>query len=257
MAEARQEGVPLFILGGGANILVSDRGVRGIVLDTGGLCGIAHEGGGVLCCGAGVPSDEVSDAALRCGLGGAEFLAGLPGTIGGAVLMNARCWEREVAGILLSTEVIDVNLGLKKIPFNSDDFGYKKSPFQGGSALILGVKLQLTEEHPQNINLIAQTMDDYRTRRREKGHFRFPCAGSVFKNNRAFGKPSGRIIEELGLKGTAIGGARIADWHGNIIINTGGATSTGIRALVTLVQEKALAELGVELETEIVFVGEF
>jgi UDP-N-acetylmuramate dehydrogenase len=100
-------------------------------------------------------------------------------------------------------------------------------------------------------------MEAHRKDRRDKGHYRAPSAGSAFKNNRNFGKPTGKILDELGLKGLSVGGAQIAPWHGNIIINKGGATAADIRALVNLAAEKAGAALGIKLETEILFVGDW
>jgi UDP-N-acetylmuramate dehydrogenase len=255
LKKARDAAMPVFIMGGGANLLVADKGVRGIVLDTGGMKDIVT--GKVIRAQAGVNADALCQAAAAAGLSGAEFLAGLPGTIGGAVFMNARCWDREVADILLETEVIDKSGERRTMPALKNDFSYKKSPFQGKETLILGAAFALQAEEPAKAALIYERMNAFKKQREEKGHYRYPCAGSVFKNNRAFGMPSGQIIDSLGLRGARIGGAQIAPWHGNLIVNTGGASSEDVRALITLAQDAARARLGIDLEPELVFVGDF
>jgi UDP-N-acetylmuramate dehydrogenase len=249
---AAEEGIPLFILGGGANIVVSDRGIRGIVLDTGGWRGAVAEGPGLLV-RSGATVDEAAEAAAKAGLGGLEFLAGMPGTIGGAIWMNARCYGRSISDALAETEILEESGARRWIPARPEDFAYKKSPFQGQRSLILSARLALT---PRPETEIRGEMETRRRDREAKGHYRCPSAGSVFKNNRAFGKPTGQIIDELGLRGVAIGGAMVAPWHGNIIINTGNATAQEIRALTEEVAAQVKAALGFTLEPEILFVGE-
>jgi len=254
LAGARAEGIPFFILGGGANILAADAGIRGIVLDTGGWAG---EEGGAPRFRSGTSLDDAAMIAAKKGLCGLEFLAGMPGSIGGAVWMNARCYGHEIADVLVETEIIDFSLSPAKTlrqPVNRSEFGYKRSPFQGRDAFILSAAFQLS---PGNTEEILARMDANRRDREEKGHYRFPSAGSVFKNNPAFGKPTGKIIDELGLRGLQIGGARIADWHGNFIINTGGASSRDIRALTEEAAARVKQATGFILEPEILFVGEW
>jgi UDP-N-acetylmuramate dehydrogenase len=250
---AGAEGIPLFILGGGANILVSDRGIRGIVLDTGGWRGAAAEAPGLLV-RSGTPVDKALEAAAAAGLGGLEFLAGMPGTLGGAVWMNARCYDRSVSDTLTETEILDESGARRWVPARPADFAYKKSPFQGQRALILQARLALS---PRPESEIRGEMEEHRRDREAKGHYRYPSAGSVFKNNRAFGKPTGKLIDELGLRGLAVGGARVAPWHGNIIINTGSASAAEIRALTEAVAARVKAAAGFTLEPEILFVGEW
>jgi UDP-N-acetylmuramate dehydrogenase len=261
---ARKEGVGVFILGGGANLLVADRGIRGVVLDTGdwkgmdpasgkGLRETSDRAAGVVF-RSGTPVDEALEAAAAAGLGALEFLAGMPGTIGGAVWMNARCYDTSVSDILLAAEILDEGLNRTWIPFRAEDFAYKKSPFQGRNVLILAACFALT---PGPRAAIRGKMEEHRRDREAKGHYRFPSAGSVFKNNRVFGKPAGRIIDELGLKGLSRGGAAVAPWHGNIIINTGNATAADLRALIEEVAARVRAALGIELEPEILFIGEY
>jgi UDP-N-acetylmuramate dehydrogenase len=250
---ARNEGIPLFILGGGANIVVSDRGIRGIVLDTGGWRGAAAESSGFLV-RSGTPVDEAVEAAAAADLGGLEFLAGMPGTAGGAIWMNARCYEKSLSDVLLETEILDESGVRLRVPARREDFGYKKSPFQNRNTLILSGRFALTRRPETEIR---REMEKHRQDREAKGHYRYPSAGSAFKNNRDFGKPTGKIIDELGLRGLTIGGAQVAPWHGNIIINTGNASAADIRALAGEVAVRVKTATGFLLEPEVLFVGEW
>jgi UDP-N-acetylmuramate dehydrogenase len=256
ICRARKEGIPVFILGGGANIVVSDKGIRGIVLDTCAWKG-AEVKDNTISFNSGTSMDEAAEFAAARGLSGLEFLAGMPGTIGGAVWMNARCYGSEIADVLAWTQIIDFN-GLstpeeKRVPADKTAFGYKRSPFQGKDNLILSAAFNLK---PDYANEIKSKMEKNRQDRREKGHYRFPCAGSAFKNNHDFGKPTGQIIDELGLRGLQKGGAQIAPFHGNIVINTGNATAADIRALMDEVAAKVKEKTGFTLEPEILFVGD-
>lgn len=168
--------------------------------------------------------------------------------------MNARCYEKSISDVLVETEILDENQEIRHIPLNPEDFDYKRSPFQNRDVLILAACFRLER---QPADAIRREMEAHLQDREEKGHFRFPSAGSAFKNNRAFGKPTGKIIDELGLRGLRLGGAQIAPFHGNIIINTGNAAAADIRALVDTVREKVHIGAGIELESEILFTGDW
>jgi UDP-N-acetylmuramate dehydrogenase len=171
--------------------------------------------------------------------------------------MNARCYGREIADVLVATEVIDFSGSgprYVQLPAVKEEFGYKKSPFQGRDMLILSASFRLT---PGKTPDIRAAMDAHRADREAKGHYRYPSAGSVFKNNSSFGKPTGKIIDELGLCGLQKGGAQVAPWHGNIIVNTGNAAASDIRALVNEVAARVKAAAGLTLEPEILFVGDW
>jgi UDP-N-acetylmuramate dehydrogenase len=261
LACARSEGIPVFILGGGANILAADAGIRGIVLDTGGWAGETGQGEvqqhGTLEFKAGTRLNAAAVIAANAGLSGLEFLAGMPGSIGGAVYMNARCYGREIADVLTETEVIDFSSTKPeqlRLSARKTDFSYKFSPFQGRDFFIISASFQLVQKDKA---LIFYEMDAHKRDREDKGHYRYPCAGSVYKNNPAFGKSTGKIIDELGLRGLQIGGARVADWHGNIIINTTGAAAADIRNLINEVAARVKEATGFLLEPEILFVGSF
>jgi len=261
---AKRQGIPVFVLGGGANIVVADKGIRGIVLDMNSwrghsvwaLCAEENE----LILKSGTDIDAAADLAVTSGLSGLEFLAGMPGSIGGAVWMNARCYGSEIADILSWAEIIDFGPcatggepQTERISAK-EGFGYKTSPFQKRDCLILSACFNLKKGEKSKM---LEAMEKNRDDRDEKGHYNFPCAGSAFKNNKKFGKHTGQIIDGLGLKGLQVGGAQIAPFHGNIVINTGNATATDIRALIGEVSAKVKEKAGFALEPEILFVGDW
>lgn len=250
---AQAEGIPVFVLGGGANLVVSDQGIRGIVLDTGGWSGLRMIGEEAII-RSGTQIDAALDTLAAHKRGGLEFLAGMPGSFGGALWMNARCYEKSLSDVLVSAESLDADFHQHLVPYRAEDYGYKRSPFQNQDRLILFVRLKTM---PRSETAIRQEMEQYRLDRERKGHYRFPSAGSAFKNNRNFGKPTGKILDELGLRGLGIGGAAVAPWHGNIIINTGNACAQDIRALVLHITERVQTTLGIQLEPEIRFVGDW
>ena len=261
----KTEKIPVFILGGGANIVVSDKGIRGIVLDMNGWNGesvwsVCKDDNEIIF-KSGTSIDEAVDTACAETLSGLEFLAGMPGTIGGAVWMNARCYESEIADVLNWAEIISCAQGtegeytIKRVENNKDaGFAYKQSPFQKMDCIILSASFKLKKGDKEKMLI---KIDEYREDREKKGHYNFPCAGSAFKNNRDFGKPTGQIIDEIGLKGYQKGGAQIAPFHGNIVINTGKATAKDIRALMDETALKVKEKTGFILEPEILFVGEW
>ena len=264
---AREEGIPVFILGRGANILVSDRGIRGIVLDMGEWQGFEiKEYADGESAEASVLSGTYIDPLLKKlaakSYSGLEFLSGLPSSVGGAVWMNARCYEKSISDVLIKTEALDEGLNHLIIYTRESDFSYKMSPFQGKNMLILKAffkieKLDKKSGKKSGKKIIRKTMAEYILDRKNKGHYRYPCAGSAFKNNHAFGSPSGKIIDEAGLRGLSIGGAQVAPWHGNIIINRKNASSTDLKKLMDEVAGKVKAERGFELEREVLLVGEW
>ncbi len=256
---ARELGIRPFILGGGANIVVADDGVSGIVIHTGSLSGISVEKSSVRA-GAGEQISDVSHAAADAALSGLDFIYAMPGSTGGAVWMNARCYDGEIAGILGEVKSIYIDgerVGeVERYVPRAEDFAYKISPFQDGRRVITEVRFDLMSG-PDGSEAIWRRMEHHEADRRAKGHFHSPCAGSIFKNNRAFGEPSGKIIDRCGLRGRQVGGARISDWHGNIIINTGDATASDIHRLMTETREQVYRDTGFLLEPEVLFVGDW
>jgi UDP-N-acetylmuramate dehydrogenase len=276
LSSARAEGIPLFILGGGANLLVGDKGIRGIVMDTSALRSIsrrltpytAPEGQTLLVAGAGLPIDELCLDALASGLGGLEDFFGLPGSVGGAAFMNARCYEVEMSQVL--EWVLSVGdhgrIERRELRTAADegsvpDWSYKRSPYQpGGSAageLILEAAFRLRPLDDEGAARAAAVMRSRRLDREAKGHYRLPSAGSVFKNNRALGAPTGKLLDGLGFRGRRIGDAMVSSWHANIFVNVGSATAADMRSLIELAQTEARARLGFALESEVIMVGDF
>ncbi len=248
-----RESAPVFILGGGTNILVSDRGFRGVVVDLSRLAGTRADGTLVVARG-GTPVSDVAEFALGQELSGMEFASSLPGSVGGAVWMNARCYGGEISDVLEHVEYLESDLKPRQYLMRREDWDYKRSPFQDTRRLILSAAFRLA---PGNRAEMQTLMQSHRADRERKGHFLHPCAGSVFKNNRAFGAPTGQLIDSLGLKGTRLGGAQVAPFHGNIFINTGGAKSSDMQALIELVAGEVRKRLGLELEKEVILVGDW
>lgn len=297
LTEIRNAKIPYFVLGGGTNVLFSDSGFDGIVVSTKKLCGIeivgkqqtesptqaqdcaaknagAKNGGkATIRAAAGESVAALVSFAEREGLSGLEEFAGLPGTVGGAVYMNARCFDREMSDVAAKITWLEWTpqdapqaqdgdappfpraaagtFIAKSAVFSPSDWAYKKSPFTGTGRVVLSAEFIVQKGDKASI---SQKAAAFIQERKDKGHYKAPCAGSVFKNNRAFGRPTGKIIDELGLKGERRGGAQIAPFHGNIIINAGGASSADVRALVDLCKARAKEKFGIELEEEIVLV---
>jgi UDP-N-acetylmuramate dehydrogenase len=249
-----REAVPAFVLGGGTNILVSDRGIRGVVVDLSRLAGIRVEGS-LLTAQAGTLVSDAAEEAGEHGLAGLEFAYSLPGSVGGAVWMNARCYGGEISDVLERVDYLaGASFEARGYEKRNEDWGYKKSPFQDREKVVLSASFRLRAGERAELR---RKMQSYREDRERKGHFLHPCAGSIFKNNRAFGAPTGQLIDSLGLKGTRIGEAQIAPYHGNIFINEGGARAADMRSLIQKVEEEVRTRLGFELEREVILVGEW
>ncbi len=250
---AEKHSISLFILGGGANLLISDMGIRGITIYTG-LMNKCSLSGSEIIAETGMIVNELSETAKKGSLTGLEFIYGMPGSLGGALWMNARCYGREISEIFKWSDIINEENEVERILFESKNWAYKRSPFQNRNIVILRSCFSLKQG---NKDIIQKEMDKNYNDRKDKGHFNAPCAGSVFKNNRTFGKPTGVIIDQLGLRGLSIGKAAVSDFHANIIINRGGAKASDILDLIHLVQNKVKKETGFDLETEVIPVGDW
>lgn len=248
---AEDNNIPLFILGGGANILVSDRGIPGITLSTEMLNRVEADGEAIIA-EAGITINNLAKFAFENSLTGLEFINGMPGSLGGAVWMNARCYGDEISSHFLWADYIDDDYVQKRLFFDKSQWDYKISPFQKKGIIITRVALQLKSGDKESIlEVMKKNSED----RRIKGHFNYPCAGSVFKNNRDFGAPTGKIIEDAGLKGITIGGAQISTFHGNIIVNRDNALSSDINELIELTIRRVKETTGFELEPEVLKIG--
>ena len=252
-----KENIPTFVLGAGANILVSDLGIRAAVIDMSGLqgCTVSRtDRGGTLEALAGTPMSDASALALEHGLSGLEFIYSMPGSVGGSVWMNARCYGRSLSEVLLRVRYVEPSGRVVTMDVDPQQFSYKRSPFQNSRCLILGATFALEPGDPQGM---SERMESIKQDREQKGHFLYPCAGSIFKNNRDFGDPTGRLIDSLGLKGRCIGRACVSELHGNIIVNTGAASAQEVFQLIRLLETEVRRAYGFQLEREILLIGQW
>lgn len=243
--------VPVTVIGNGSNLLVKDRGIRGLVVKLGGgLLGLRCEGERLIV-GAGVTLAAAAFFAASQGLSGMEFAVGIPGSIGGAVYMNAGAYDGEMAGI--THEVTAVTLVGGMCSFSREEmlFSYRHSCLQDNHCIVTGVELVLRQGEAA---AIKARMDDFTARRLAKQPLQIPNAGSMFK--RPTGYFAGTLIEQAGLKGVSVGGAQVSEKHAGFIVNTGGATAADVLALIALVQEKVLSYAHVMLEPEVQILGE-
>ncbi len=248
---AREEGLPVFPLGEGANILVADAGIEGLVIDLSAFRGLRREGD-VLAAGAGLPMSELADRSAAMGLAGAETFYAMPGSVGGSVFMNARCYGISVSDALAWAEYLDEDLARVRTEALPGEWDYKKSPFQGRRVVIIEAAFRLRPGDPA---ALRAAMDGFRRDRESKGHFSAPSAGSVFKNDRRFGSPTGRLLDGLDLRGFRIGGAKVSELHANIVVNSADATASDLLRLIRHMEKEARDRLGIELEREVICVG--
>ncbi len=245
-----------FILGGGTNLVIADEGIPVPVISTRSLSSVSLSASGedlILHCGSGLAISTLTEFCVEHSLTGFESFTGLPGTTGGAVYMNARCYDTSMSDLILNVGFLEYCNGYYKKSLYltcEKDWSYKKSPFQQTKHIITDVSFCLKKGNKHDIE---QKCSFFINDRKQKGHFDYPSAGSVFKNNRLFGKPSGQIIDEAGLKGLEKGGAQIAPWHGNIIINVKHASASDVKGLVQTVQKTVHEKFGFNLEPEIIF----
>ncbi len=276
-----EERMSLSLIGGGTNLLISDKGIKGAVLSLKKLNSIeiiesknlqnknnkADENAEAVFVkvGAGLLITDFTNWAIDNSISGLENFGGLPGSVGGASFMNARCYGSSISDIIYSAQTLSIRnnkIESSEYFFDEGDWDYKKSPFQKNTEgikimpkreIVLSVIFKLAKGEQAEIK--KQTEDCYNDRI-QKGHFKAPSAGSTFKNNRDFGKPSGKIIEEVGLKGLSIGGAQVAPWHGNFIINKDNASSKEVFDLISIVQKKVFEKTKFLLEPEVIFCGD-
>ncbi len=249
----RSRSLPSFVIGGGANIVVADAGIRAVVIDMSDINHAVFNDNHVVL-GAGLPISDAAALAAEQGLGGLDFLYSMPGSTGGAVWMNARCYGSSLSDVLLRVDYLDEKLSRETLDPQDHVFEYKNTPFQHNNWLIVECELVL---QPEDRDAIKERMRQYRADRESKGHFRWPCAGSLFKNNRDFGAPTGQLLDSLGMRNTRVGGACISPLHANIIINDRDASASDIHELACLMERRAREDLGYDLEREVLFVGDW
>jgi UDP-N-acetylmuramate dehydrogenase len=247
----RRNRIPCSIVGKGTNLLVRDGGIRGVVLYLAGNINQMRRERNRVTAGTGALISDVARFACKNGLSGLEFSYGIPGSVGGAVSMNAGAYGREMKDVVLRTVFLDNRGNIGVLDAASHEFGYRKSCFQSGRSIILEVEFELEEK---NTDEISKLMDGYMARRRNSQPLDMPSAGSVFK--RPEGGFAGTMIEQCGLKGCRVGGAQVSEKHAGFIVNTGGATAADVLALISHIRKMVKGKFSVNLETEIKLIGQ-
>lgn len=249
LAWAGELGVPALLMGNGSNLIVRDGGVRGLVISLGERFSRIRVQGEELTAQAGASLKRVAAAAQEAGLSGLEFAAGIPGTLGGGVAMNAGAYGGQVSDVLVDAQVL-LDGEAVTLTRAEMEMGYRSTvPLKRGLP-VLSARFRLTRDDPE---AIAERARRFNALRREKQPLSFPSAGSVFK--RPAGQFAGALIEAAGLKGLAVGGAQVSEKHAGFIINLGDATATDVLKLIAEVQRRVQAHAGVWLETEVRIVG--
>lgn len=245
-----QEKLPLFILGNGSNLLVSDRGVEGVVmrLDCG-KEGLSVQGTQIKAQAA-VPLSRLCRFACERGLSGLEFAYGIPGTVGGGTYMNAGAYGGQLSDVIKSVTVLTQMGDVRELLAEELDFDYRHSVFMEQPLLIWSVTLDLQQGDSAEIH---KTMEKHLCCRREKQPLEYPSGGSFFK--RPAGHFAGALVEQCGLKGATVGGAQISEKHAGFLINRGGATCDEVLELCQHVQKAVRDRFGVQLEREVQFIG--
>lgn len=242
--------IPYMILGNGSNLLISDSGIEGAVITLDGEFKDISTDGDIITAGAGAKLSRLCTAALDRSLSGLEFAYGIPGTVGGAVYMNAGAYGGETKDVLTSVTALTQTGEVKEYGADELCMGYRTSVFKTNGNIILFAKYKL---HNDDKVAVKARMDDFMNRRKTKQPLEYPSAGSVFK--RPEGAFAGTLIEQCGLKGKTVGGAQVSEKHAGFIINIGGATCDDVMDLVKLVQDTVKAETGYALEREIIRTG--
>nr|WP_295258521.1 UDP-N-acetylmuramate dehydrogenase [uncultured Blautia sp.] len=248
----RTEDLPYFILGNGSNLLVSDRGYRGVVIQLDRNFGEVKVEGTEIHASAGALLSTIAVAARRASLTGFEFAGGIPGTLGGAVVMNAGAYGGEMKDVLRKVMVMDQNGKVFEIPAEELQMGYRTSIIKTAGYIVLGAVLSLKEGNLEEIKMLTRKLSEQRT---SKQPLEYPSAGSTFK--RPEGYFAGKLIMDSGLRGYRVGGAQVSEKHCGFVINTGDATAEDVCGLMKHVTETVYAKFGVTLEPEVKFLGEF
>ena len=248
----REENLPWFVLGRGSNLLVSDKGYRGVILSIYKDFQKTEIQGETVTVQAGVLLTTLSGKVLDASLTGLEFASGIPGTIGGAVVMNAGAYGGEMKDIVRKVTVLDQDGEVRTLTCGEMQFGYRTSLAKKKGYIVLGAELTLKQGEKEKIR---EEMQALKAKRIEKQPLEFPSAGSTFK--RPEGYFAGKLIMDAGLRGAAVGGAQVSEKHCGFVVNTGNATAADVRELMRQVQGKVQEQFGVHLEPEVRFLGEF
>ena len=251
LKRAGEHAVPVTLVGNGSNLLVRDKGIRGLVIKLSNSFSDMKALGNELTFGSGISLAMASKKAASLSLSGLEFAVGIPGTIGGAVYMNAGAYEGEMAKVVTSVRVMDREGKISELKASELAFAYRHTALQNSGLIVTSVTCVL---QPDEADAIAAKMADFSQRRISKQPLELPSAGSMFK--RPPGYFAGTLIEPTGLKGYTVGGAQVSQKHAGFVVNVGGATAKDVLQLISDVQSKVFAAHGVRLEPEVLVLGE-
>ncbi len=243
-------GVPYFVLGNGSNLLVSDSGYRGIILQIGPKMSEIVVAGERMVAQAGALLSQAAHVAMEHGLTGLEFASGIPGTVGGGVMMNAGAYDGEMSQVVTQVRVISKDGETMELDRATMEFGYRTSTIRNNSFIVTEVTFELQKGDK---DVIKARMEDLMVRRRDKQPLEYPSAGSTFK--RPEGHFAGKLIADAGMRGFRIGGAEVSHKHCGFVVNTGSATAQDVRNVISEIQTRVKDKFRVDLETEVVFLG--
>lgn len=244
---AKEKGLPFLTIGRGSNLLFSDEGYPGVVIEIGrGMEKVEVKENGDVCAQAGVSLSVLASMVARQSLTGLEFAGGIPGTLGGAVTMNAGAYGGEMKDCIVNATVLDENGTVRTLTKEELELGYRTSVIQKEKYIVLGAELHL---QPGEKEKILSQMKTFNAQRREKQPLEYPSAGSTFK--RPEGYFAGKLIQDAGLRGYRVGDAQVSEKHCGFVINRGNATAADVRQLIRDVQQKVMDVSGVLLETEV------
>ena len=252
LKEAADEKIPVTIIGNGSNLLVGDGGIRGLVIEIGKGMDKIEISDNIMTVGAGTLLSKAANTAAEHGLSGMEFAAGIPGSVGGAVVMNAGAYGGEMKDIIMDVDVITREGEYRRLTLEELELSYRHSCIIENEYIVVRARLMLQEKDEAQIRLV---MEDLKNKRIEKQPLNFPSAGSTFK--RPEGYFAGKLIMDAGLRGYSVGGAQVSEKHCGFVVNKGGATASDVVKLMNDVRDKVMEEFGVELEPEVKMIGEF
>ncbi|MBQ8920205.1 MAG: UDP-N-acetylmuramate dehydrogenase [Acidaminococcaceae bacterium] len=248
---AQEHAIPLTVLGNGSNVLVRDKGIRGIVLKLGNALKYWKQEGNIFTFGSGISLAQCCRIIGEAGFTGMEFAVGIPGSLGGAVFMNAGAYDGEMKNAVMSVLVLTSDGELKTLAKDDLQFSYRHSALQGSDAIVLEVKLQVSAGDK---TAIQAKMADFNQRRISKQPLELPSAGSTFK--RPEGHFVGAMVEQSGLKGFRIGGAEVSKKHAGFIVNVDRATAADVLQLMAYIQDRIMKDYSVQLVPEVLVLGE-
>ena len=252
LAMAKGADVPVAVIGNGSNLLVGDRGIAGLVIEIGERMSEVRIEGTILVAGAGALLSKAAQTAAAAGLGGLEFAAGIPGSVGGAVVMNAGAYGGEMKDVLQSVKVLTEEGELLSLAAAELELGYRHSCVPERKYIVVEATMELSAKPEEEIRAC---MAELRAKRVEKQPLEYPSAGSTFK--RPEGYFAGKLIMDAGLRGYTVGGAQVSEKHCGFVINKGGATAADVRQLMQDVHDRVKEQFDVELEPEVKMIGSF